>query len=151
MLQRIQSMFLFIILGISVSDLFVPLAIFEKKNVYELFCLNVIDTGTGQVQEFISFPLLIVMAVIVLITVITIFSYKNRPRQIKFCKLNILMNFVFIVVLFYFADEFEKLSGANAQYTIGAFLPLASVVLLFLTNRSVKKDEELVKSADRLR
>jgi hypothetical protein len=65
--------------------------------------------------------------------------------------LNILMNFVFIVVLFYYADKFEKLSGTNAQYTIGAFLPLASVILLFLSNRSIKKDEELVKSADRLR
>jgi len=151
MLQRLQSLFLFIIIGISVADLFLPMASFGETKL-TLFCLNVINTDNGVVLDAVkSFPLLILMIVIVIITVTTIFSYKNRVRQVKFCKLNILLNIVFMVVLFWYADTLEKLSGATAQYAMGAFLPLASVVLLFLTNRSIKKDEELVKSTDRLR
>jgi hypothetical protein len=153
MLQRIQSMFLFIIIGISIADLFIPLALFEGTKLNcQLSSLNVVDVSDDKaIDTVLSFPLLIVMSAIVLITVTTIFSYKNRVRQMKFCKLNILLNIVFMVVLFFYADSLEKLSGASAQYTMGAFLPLASVVLLFFTNRSVKKDEELVKSTDRLR
>ena len=153
MLQRIQSLFLFIIVGISIADLFLPLAFFDGTMLNcQLFCLNVVDVANGKIIDSVmSFPLMIVMAIIVSITITIIFSYKNRIRQMKLCKLNILLNIVFMVVLFWYADTLEKLSGAIAQYAMGAFLPLASVVLLFLTNRSIKKDEELVKSTDRLR
>ena len=34
---------------------------------------------------------------------------------------------------------------------IGMFLPIVSIVLLVLANKAIKKDEDLVKSVDRLR
>ena len=34
---------------------------------------------------------------------------------------------------------------------IGMFLPLVSIVFLVLANKAIKKDEDLVKSVDRLR
>ena len=37
------------------------------------------------------------------------------------------------------------------QYNIGTFLPVAALPFVFLANRGIKKDEELVKSLDRLR
>jgi hypothetical protein len=34
---------------------------------------------------------------------------------------------------------------------VGIFIPILSIVLLVLANKAIKKDEELVKSVDRLR
>ena len=34
---------------------------------------------------------------------------------------------------------------------VGMFIPILSIVLLALANKAIKKDEDLVKSVDRLR
>ena len=46
-----------------------------------------------------------------------------------------------------------SLSGENfiSEKGIGLFLPVIVVVLLVLANKATQKDEELVKSVDRLR
>jgi hypothetical protein len=41
--------------------------------------------------------------------------------------------------------------GKEVSYKEGAYLPLIQIILVFLAQRSIKKDEELVRSADRLR
>jgi hypothetical protein len=37
------------------------------------------------------------------------------------------------------------------NFKAGAYLPLIQIVFVFLAQRAIGKDEELVKSADRLR
>ena len=46
-----------------------------------------------------------------------------------------------------------NLSGETSvsEKGIGMFLPVVSIILLALANKAIKKDEDLVKSADRIR
>jgi hypothetical protein len=45
------------------------------------------------------------------------------------------------------------MSGETAvsEKGIGMFIPILSIVLIVLANKAIRKDEQLVKSADRLR
>jgi hypothetical protein len=45
----------------------------------------------------------------------------------------------------------EKLPNAIRNWNYGLILPLFSFIFLILANRFIKKDEKLVRSADRLR
>ena len=81
--------------------------------------------------------------------------------------MNLLALFLFLLgllllagaVLFFWAvDSYADLvasgfGGAKAAVTwaLGAYLPLASLIFLFLAQRAIKKDEALVRAADRLR
>lgn len=65
-------------------------------------------------------------------------------------RLNILSNFVLLGVFVYSS---LSLSGETlvSEKGIGILLPLISIVALLMANKAIKKDENLVKSVDRLR
>ena len=84
------------------------------------------------------------------LALIAIFLFKNRKRQFVLNRLNIILNFILLGVLVYLL---LNLSGETAvsEKGIGMFLPIISIVFLVLANKAIKKDEDLVKSVDRLR
>lgn len=84
------------------------------------------------------------------LAVISIFSYKKRQNQFVFNRLNIILNLILLGLFIY---RSLTLSGEVeiSEKGIGIFLPIGAVVCLVLANRAIKKDEDLVKSVDRLR
>ena len=58
---------------------------------------------------------------------------------------------VSLAMQFYFMIHETGASMSNVQYQAGAGMPALSVLLLWLANRAIRKDEALVRSADRLR
>jgi hypothetical protein len=85
-----------------------------------------------------------------LLSVISIFKYNNRQTQFVLGRLNIILNFILLGVIVYLS---LTLSGETAvsEKGIGMILPLFSIVFFALANKAIKKDEDLVKSVDRLR
>jgi hypothetical protein len=79
-----------------------------------------------------------------------IFQYKNRKLQMNLVRLNILINFLLLGIIVY---HVQNLSGETivSEKGIGSFLPVVTIFLLVFANRFIKKDEDLVKSVDRLR
>lgn len=89
-------------------------------------------------------------AVSAALSLFAIFIFKNRKLQTVINRLNILLNLILLGVFVYRA---LTMSGATAvaEKGIGMFIPILSIVLLVLANRAIRKDEQLVKSVDRLR
>ncbi|WP_291275831.1 DUF4293 domain-containing protein [Flavobacterium sp.] len=85
-----------------------------------------------------------------LLALISIFSFKNRQNQFVINRLNMILNFILIGLLVY---NSLTLSGEAkvSEKGIGMLLPIFSIVLLVLANKAIKKDEDLVKSVDRIR
>lgn len=86
----------------------------------------------------------------VLLALVSIFSYKKRQNQFVINRLNMILNFIIIGLLVYHS---LNLSG-EAQVSekgIGMLLPIFSIVFLALANKAIKRDEDLVKSVDRIR
>ena len=75
---------------------------------------------------------------------------KNRKNQFVINRLNLILN---LFLLGFFVYRSLSLSGETAvsEKGIGMLIPVFSIVFLALANKAIKKDEDLVKSVDRLR
>jgi len=84
------------------------------------------------------------------LALITIFLFKNRKNQFVFNRLNIILN---LFLLGFFVYRSLNLSGETSvsEKGIGLLIPIFTILLVVMANKAIKKDEELVKSVDRLR
>lgn len=84
------------------------------------------------------------------LAIISILSFKKRQLQFVLNRLNIISNFILLGVFVY---RSLTLSGETlvSEKGIGVLLPIISIVFLVLANKAIKRDEDLVKSVDRLR
>lgn len=98
-----------------------------------------------------SFPVLnIGCIVLVLVGLLSVFSFKNRKRQILLNNVSIIINVLLVGILIYWL---LNLSGGIQipEKGIEPIFPLIAIICLFIANIYIKKDERLVKSVDRLR
>jgi hypothetical protein len=137
MLQRIQTVYLFLA--------FVVLAILPF-----VFPLWVLDTGKSfyfmQNQVYTLF-----FGLSTTLTVLSIVSFKKRQNQFVVGRLNIILNLILLGLFVYRSLNISGEAPAVSEKGIGMFLPVLAIVLLVLANKAIKKDEDLVKSVDRLR
>ncbi|MGY3792675.1 DUF4293 domain-containing protein [uncultured Aquimarina sp.] len=136
MIQRIQSIYLLLVALIaSVVSTLVPYGFDQDKN------------------ELLAKDNLLVLGMFAgsaVLAVVSIFLFKNRQLQFVLGRINILLNFILLGVFVYWS---LTLSGETlvSEKGIGMLLPIISIVLLVVANKAIKKDENLVKSVDRLR
>lgn len=136
MLQRIQTIYLLLAAGVSAGLIF-ALHLWVTNDGVEIYAKD----------DMLYLGLFLGSAVL---SVISIFMFKNRKSQFMLGRLNIILNFI---LLGFFVYQSLSLSGETAvsEKGIGMLLPIVSIVLLALANKAIKKDEDLVKSVDRLR
>jgi len=136
MIQRIQTVYLFLAFAATgILMLFVPLW----------------TTSAGKSFFFMQDQLYTVMlGLTTMLSIISIMSFKKRQNQFVLNRLNIILN---LILLGLFVYRSLNLSGEAevSEKGIGMFLPIVAIVLLVLANKAIKKDEDLVKSVDRLR
>ena len=78
-----------------------------------------------------------------------IFNFKKRSLQIV---LNRIIMFAFLVTLgFTIADMIRSGDASNVTFGLALLAPPIGVILVFMANKGIKKDEKLIKSADRIR
>src|SRR5450755_4768915 len=92
--------------------------------------------------------ILIVTIAMVCIAAIDIFLYKNRKLQGRLAILGILLS---ILSIFLYLKEIHRFVEQQGSHTITAIFVFAIPVLFFLAARGIYKDQQLVKSLDRLR
>ncbi|MCH7523905.1 MAG: DUF4293 domain-containing protein [Bacteroidetes bacterium] len=136
MLQRIQTIYLLISAVISGGLIFV-FHLWTTLNEVEFYAK----------EDLLYLGLFLGSAALAFIA---IFKYKNRQTQFVLGRLNIILNFILLGLFVY---RSLNLSGETyvSEKGIGMLLPIFSIVFLVLANKAIKKDEDLVKSVDRLR
>jgi hypothetical protein len=85
------------------------------------------------------------------ITIYSIISFKKRQTQFVANRLNIVLNLILLGLFVYHSLNLSGETLVVSEKGIGMFLPILAIVLLVLANKAIKKDEDLVKSVDRLR
>lgn len=140
MLQRIQTIYLFIA--------FICCGVLP-------FVFPLWTTGTGNEYFFIeNLAFVALFGFSTTLSLVSIISYKKRKQQFVMGRLNIILN---LILLGLFVYRLLNLSGETdpamvvSEKGIGIILPIVSIVFLSLANKAIKKDEDLVKSVDRLR
>ncbi|HWS00005.1 MAG TPA: DUF4293 domain-containing protein [Prolixibacteraceae bacterium] len=154
MIQRIQTLYLFIA-GLLVAMLFfLPLAeMVDKQGIlYQLNVAGVTRDGAGDGGEVISaLPLISLVCLVVVITMLTIFQFKNRVRQIRLSYLALFLMMALTAVISLYIWQYKNTLGGEYSLKVFASFPLVSAVLVYLAIRGIVKDENLVKSIDRIR
>jgi hypothetical protein len=154
MIQRIQTIFLFVAFILGILAFFFPIASFSFDENWIILGLLGVENYSTQEITINTLPLIIIMGLISLIAFLTIFIYKNRIAQIRILRFGILLNVVYLVLLFFFyVPDIEEATGTTADYITqaGIYFPLAILVFFLLASRFIMKDEKLIRSADRIR
>ncbi len=163
MLQRIQSVLLLFAALCMLAILFRPVWIksYEEKN--ETLTLTAIElvhekmdieTGAVQVINKDMIPYMAILAVLsAAVAFYSIFRYDNRLLQMKLGAFNSLLMGGSLGVAVYFSLQAEKILEpmARGTYVDGFYLGVAALLLNSIANRFIRKDEKLVRSADRIR
>ncbi|MFK8164514.1 MAG: DUF4293 domain-containing protein [Lewinella sp.] len=146
MIQRLQSIFLFLASG-SCFGLFGTDVADSKVNVTDS---DLFSDGSFTVFDH---PVLIAaFAISGCIFLADIFLFKNRPLQMKLATAGVFAAGVGVgwSVFEYFTDAAASMADTITP-DIGLILPVLIILFGFLANKYIKKDEKLVRSADRLR
>jgi hypothetical protein len=152
MIQRVQSLFL--LLTILLSVLF-PIGVIMKfsEGISEIFLrFDGIIKASGGAENFKQIlPLTVLMFIIPLLSMIIIFLYKNRKLQMRLTVILIILILAEIIAIVYYAIYITR--SFNAELTLGIklIIPVLILICTLLAYRYIKKDEELVRSYDRLR
>ncbi|MDT0677806.1 DUF4293 domain-containing protein [Autumnicola musiva] len=136
MLQRIQTIYL-LLAAITSAGLIFLLYLWENSSGETVYAEDVL-------------MVLIMFLLSAALSLVSIFMFKNRKLQFVLGRLNIILNFFLLGVFVYWLLSVPGEMDISEK-GIGMLLPVISIVFLVLANRAIKKDEDLVKSVDRLR
>ena len=143
MLQRKQSVLILIVGIISIiMNVVLPVeSIFSNKEKMMSFFLE-------KSLLLNTFPILV--WIVAIIAFIELFLFKNRSLQILLGKVNMLINLYLVGLVAYWS-----LSVSGGVFTpekgIWMLILLLNLCLLAISNKWIKKDDNLVKSVDRIR
>ncbi|MBC5774499.1 DUF4293 domain-containing protein [Pontibacter sp. KCTC 32443] len=166
MIQRIQTVFLFLLVLAVISMLFLPLWSKTDAATGETVVLTAWElkskvlnadgeaTAAGNIPSkgTIAIGLLAIAAAV--IALVEIFQFRSRLNQMKLGLLNTLILAALFGTSFYYAAYVgaEMIEGNdNGSYEAGFYMPMLALLLNALANRFIKRDEDLVRSVDRLR
>jgi hypothetical protein len=137
MIQRIQTIYLFLAFVVTgILPFLFPLWTMSDGKEY-FFMQN---------QFYV-----ILLGLSTTISIVSVVSYKKRQNQFVIGRLNIILNLILLGLFVYRSLNLSGETVLVSEKGIGMFLPIVAIVLLVLANKAIKKDEDLVKSVDRLR
>jgi hypothetical protein len=134
----------------------------QRRQTIYLFLAAIVSGGliwvaehavNGEGNEFVGMDENLYFSIFMgsaLLSVIAIFLFQNRQLQTVVNRLNLLLN-LFILSVYVYQSLMMSGETAVSEKGIGMFIPILSIVLIVLANKAIRKDEQLVKSADRLR
>ena len=138
MIQRQQTLWLLLATLAAAFSFMFPFVVGEEMQK-NLLSRRIVDAGDN------LFILLLTAGSMILSTVI-IFLFKNRKQQMQLCLLGLLVS-VSIIALYIL--QMNKL--VHTTLALSCVLPFAVTAGYVMAYRSIRKDEKLVKSLDKLR
>ncbi len=128
-----------------------PLAAFEPRGMgfpHIMYSLVLLD-GAGGVRSYLPVTLFIITVFAELILIFALLGFKNRRRQMMLCSaatiFELLWVIAFCVLCLYLRED------TVLHIKVASFFPLAAIILTLMARRMIKKDDDLVRSADRIR
>ena len=160
MIQRIQTIYLILTAVLTGLMMKFPIAIYYsgESEAFRYGVFGITPAGGGEMIQpgnwMIQLGLLIIST---LLALYTIFRFKNRKLQLQLSRFNLLLLLALILSAYFSVRTQEHLQPVSevqdlkTLYWIGFYLPVAAMAFQWLAIRGIKRDEELIKSIDRLR
>ena len=154
MIQRIQTVYLLLVVVLLVATLFMPLLTLQIGQ--EFFSMDASGVSSLINQEAAAlgttWGLFALTAIIALVAMVTIFLYKNRILQIRLCVFNALLMIGFYAYVAFLVWRWQgEVPEMQWQLKLGLAFPVIALILDYLAIRNIGADEALVRSWDLLR
>ncbi|TXC81321.1 DUF4293 domain-containing protein [Luteibaculum oceani] len=157
MWQRIQTIYMLLAFVALVLFNFFSLANFSfNDTTWELMPYQFVGNEMGGAPLYFLRFGGIAANLVALVILFMITRYNNRRLQLRLGHISYFFLLVLTVVMYInmgsIKDFMEESMGKiEVVYNLGSYLPVIAIAFLILANRSIKKDEELIRSMDRLR
>jgi Domain of unknown function (DUF4293) len=154
MIQRIQTVYLLLAELLIGVLFFVPFADISAQDGTLYFIalegLGRIGTTTFELPDLNWLMMLFLVSSITLLTR-TILLYKNRKLQIKLAFISLVISLLIAGLIVVTANIGAQHLSGHFSLTIYSAFPMIAAILLGMAIRGIRKDEELVRSIDRIR
>jgi len=137
MIQRIQSVYLLLVVVAIVAFIFVPFGSVKMEDVQQVLTIKKVV------------PLSIASVVVGIVALVSIFLFNNRKLQMRVVLLNSFLSIVLIGLFIYRLLVHVGLD--KYSFGAGAIFPIFILIFNLLAYSAIKSDDKLVKSMDRLR
>ena len=133
MIQRIQSLYIFLYIVIKCFLLYMSLT---YKGSFHFF-INKVDLLSS------------VLILLIIFSIVTLLSFKKRKTQIKLMYFLITLQLLFMISISIFT--YMEVDSLNFLQNYQTILCIIGLLLLLLCLRGIKKDQNLIDSIDRIR
>ncbi|MEQ8324570.1 MAG: DUF4293 family protein [Vicingaceae bacterium] len=152
MIQRIQTLFLLLSLSFCLLLMYLPLGHVGDQFEFTYYVYGFVDHSGLLVHSF--YLSIVVLLVVIFLQLISILLYKNRLRQVMLAQISLILLVLLAVSVLMSPDLFgypQKDLGLSLEYNWNTILMIIPWGFTYLAIRRIKKDEALVRSADRMR
>lgn len=129
MIQRVQTIYMIANIGALLTLFFSSPEVVDENYNFILDNVNYYNLGVS------------------ILLAVNLFLFKKRNFQIQ---INIFIIALLVIELAFWGIIISRLENINQSVFVLLLLPI-SILLLINTNKNIKKDEDLVRSVDRLR
>ncbi|KAA6349246.1 hypothetical protein EZS27_003357 [termite gut metagenome] len=152
MIQRIQSACLLLVTGLLIASMCLPLGYFLNENEVVTYIFKAVGIRDMGNRFHPTWGLAVILLICIIIAFTTIFFYKRRILQIKMLIFNniLLIGYYIDIATFYFMAK-GKPETSSFQISWALCFPMIAIILNYLAIRAIKRDEAMVRAADRLR
>jgi glucan phosphoethanolaminetransferase (alkaline phosphatase superfamily) len=150
MIQRIQSLYLLLTTLLPLLFLKGEILSFSDQSGSEI---NVTLSGIYRSSELVgsSWAVTVVIVIIAIFSAVIIGLFKKRELQLKLSGILVSLVLAFVVVLAIYAYSLSVKYNAEIKPVFTMAVPVLQLIFSYLAYRGIKKDDDLVKSYDRLR
>lgn len=154
MIQRIQSIYLlssslllFFLLNGTLGEI-----ITENQLILHLDYAKIASVTESSFSALSVWPLTALIFGVMGLGLITIFLYKKRTLQMRFCMFTILLTLGIPAMIYYYTKLAPLgLERSDSIIQLPVVVPFISSILSYLALKAIQKDDALVKSYERLR
>ncbi len=164
MIQRIQSVYLVLVMSLGIILCFVPVLQLNTPldaSVQRMWTLGALglDEITPDLDNMFLQPvelkglwgLLLSTLLIPILACVDLFLFKKRLLQARLNIFTVLLTIGYYGIIYLYAKLAEVSMGVEWHMTVWCAIPAVCTVLLLMATRRILADEALVRSADRIR
>lgn len=145
-LQRWQSLYLLLAAICMAVYAFLPVA--EITYNFNTFTLNMMGGITGFENMGYMWSFFTISLLISVFTLITIFKFKNLKLQKNLCLISGCLTLVLLVSLMIVTMMLDCSAFKITFYNV---LPVVTIVLFYMADGAITKDQKILSSYDRIR
>lgn len=154
MIQRIQTLYLLLVSALMLSMFISPYAdVLNDNTIYTWSAEGLTTSVDGGDSELVQpiWALFVLVVTTMALPIVTIFLYKKRLLQMRFCVFNAIVIVGFYLTFGYYWWQMQSNVEMVVSLRYTLLIPLLAIAMSIFAARRILQDEVLVRSLDRIR